>query len=199
VPVYNALDPETHHPVPPNDEYACDLSFLGNRLPDREARVEEFFLKAASRSPQRKFLLGGSGWQSKAIPENVRHIGHVGTSSHNAFFCSALATLNVNRDSMARYGFSPPTRVFEAAGSGACIITDKWVGIEEFLEPDTEVLVAANGGEVADILAGLTEKRSRKIAAAARARILAEHTYAHRARQVNRLLDDFTATREAAE
>jgi spore maturation protein CgeB len=123
----------------------------------------------------------------------------VGTSSHNAFFCSGLATLNVNRDSMARYGFSPPTRVFEAAGSGSCIITDKWVGIEEFLEPDSEVLVAANGEEVAAILSGLTKERSGKIAAAARARILAQHTYAHRARQVNRLLDDFTATREAAE
>jgi spore maturation protein CgeB len=199
VPVYNALDPETHHPVPRSDSFACDLSFLGNRLPDREARVEEFFLKAASLAPQRRFLLGGSGWETKEMPWNVRHIGHVGTGTHNAFFCSGLATLNVNRDSMARYGFSPPTRVFEAAGSGACIITDKWDGIEEFLEPETEVLVAASGQQVADILAALTEERSRAIAAAARARILAQHTYAHRARQVNRLLDDFTATREAAE
>ena len=199
VPIYNALDPETHHPVSRNDDYACDLSFLGNRLPDREARVEEFFLKAASLSPNHRFLLGGSGWDTKAMPQNVRHIGHVGTAAHNAFFCSGRATLNVNRDSMARYGFSPPTRVFEAAGSGACIITDKWDGIEEFLEPDSEVLVAASGEEVADILAGLTEHRSGMIAAAARARILAQHTYAHRARQVNRLLDDFAATREAAE
>jgi spore maturation protein CgeB len=199
VPVYNALDPETHHPVPPDPAFACTLSFLGNRLPDREARVEEFFLKAAGQCPSGSFLLGGSGWETKDMPENVRHIGHVGTRTHNAFFCSGLATLNINRDSMARYGFSPPTRVFEAAGAGTCIITDKWDGIEEFLEPDTEVLVAASGEEVAQHLDGLTEERARQIARAGQARILGHHTYAQRAEQVNRILSDMTATREAAE
>jgi spore maturation protein CgeB len=197
VPVYNALDPETHHPVPRDSTFGCALSFLGNRLPDREARVEEFFLKAAQLSPEQPFLLGGSGWDGKPLPANVRQIGHVGTASHNAFFCSGRATLNVNRDSMARYGFSPPTRVFEAAGAGACLITDKWIGIEQFLEPGSEILVAADGEEVAAHLAALTEQRSRAIAAAARARVLAHHTYAHRAAQVDRILGSMT-TREAA-
>src|SRR5690606_37445989 len=38
--VYNAFDPETHHHVPVKKQYVCDLAFLGNRLPDREIRVE---------------------------------------------------------------------------------------------------------------------------------------------------------------
>jgi spore maturation protein CgeB len=198
VPIYNALDPQAHYPVPADPALACALSFLGNRLPDREARVKEFFLGAAKLAPRHAFLLGGSGWQDKPMPYNVRHIGHVGTAQHNAFFCSGLATLNVNRDSMARYGFSPPTRVFEAAGAAACLITDKWIGIEEFLEPGSEVLVAASGEEVANQLHGLTAERSRAIGAAARARVLAHHTYAHRAAQVNRILDVPTM-REAAE
>jgi spore maturation protein CgeB len=189
VPIYNALDPATHHPVPHDDAFAGDLSFLGNRLPDRERRVEEFFLAAAEVLPQRTFLLGGSGWESKGLPGNVRHIGHVGTGVHNAFFSSGLATLNINRDSMARYGFSPPTRVFEAAGSGACLITDQWEGIDLFLEPGREILVAASGADVAAHLAGLSPARAQAIAAAARTRILAHHTYAHRARQLNTLLD----------
>src|SRR5207248_4996408 len=129
---------------------------------------EEFFLKAASLSPQGRFLLGGSGWETKRIPENVRHVGHVGTSSHNAFFCSGLATLNVNRESMARYGFSPPTRVFEAAGAGACLLTDRWKGIDLFLEPNREVLVAEDGEEVALHLDGLTPGRALEIANRAR-------------------------------
>src|SRR3954468_4791288 len=120
VPVYNALDPLTHHPVPPRPELAADLAFLGNRLPDREARVEEFFLRAAEQAPGRRFLLGGSGWGDKAMTPNVRWIGHVGTESHNALNCSALAVLNVTRDSMVANGWSPPTRVFEAAGACAC-------------------------------------------------------------------------------
>jgi spore maturation protein CgeB len=167
-------------------------------LPDREARVEEFFLKPAAILPGRKFLLGGSGWIEKLVPHNVQRIGHVGTAAHNAFFCSVLATLNINRDSMARFGFSPPTRVFEAAGAGACLITDRWAGIEVFLEPDKEVLVAGCGEEVATILARLTPDRARKIAGAARRRILSHHTYAQRAREVDAIIRELTSGGEAA-
>jgi spore maturation protein CgeB len=188
VPIYNALDPETHHVVEAEPRFTADLSFLGNRLPDREARVEQFFLAAAAACPDRSFLLGGSGWQDKHMPGNVKYVGHVYTADHNAFNCSPLAVLNVARDSMAEVGFSPATRVFEAAGAGACIITDAWVGIELFLEPEKEILVAHSGEDVARILRRLEPERARGIGQAARSRVLAEHTYAHRARQVEALL-----------
>ncbi len=188
-PVYNALDPATHHPVQPDARFAAELSFLGNRLPDREARVEEFFLSAASELPWRHFLLGGEGWSDKRIPVNVTYAGHVYTADHNAFNCSPKAILNIARDSMARFGYSPATRVFEAAGAAACIITDDWAGIELFLEPEKEVLVAANGTEVAAHLESLTTERSKEIGLAAYSRVVEEHTYAHRAAQVEGLLD----------
>jgi len=182
VPIYNALDPSTHHPVPVEERLRADMSFLGNRLPDREARVEEFFLRAAELQPGRSFLLGGSGWGDKPMPANVRWLGHVPTGDHNALNCSALAVLNIARESMARYGFSPATRVFEAAGAGACLITDAWVGLEQFLEPGEEVLVARDGEEVAAHLADLTPERARRIGDAALKRVLAQHTYTQRAR-----------------
>lgn len=187
-PIYNALDPHTHYPVAADPAFAGDLGFLGNRMPDRETRVEEFFLNAAAQLPGYRFLLGGNGWQDKAVPPNVHYLGHVYTHQHNAFNCTARAVLNVNRSSMARYGFSPPTRVFEAAGAGACLITDKWEGIELFLEPGSEVLVAENGDEVADHVQGLTGERAREIGAAALQRIRAEHTYGQRAKQLEDLL-----------
>lgn len=180
VPIYNALDPETHHPVPPDPRFDAEFSFLGNRLPDREARVEEFLFTAAELLPSRRFLLGGSGWDDKGRPDNLSYAGYVSTNDHNAFNCTAKAVLNISRESMARYGFSPATRVFEAAGAGACIISDAWQGIELFLEPDKEVLVAENGEEVASRLAFLTHEEARKIGEAARKRVLSEHTYRHR-------------------
>ncbi|HEX9982612.1 MAG TPA: glycosyltransferase [Thermoanaerobaculia bacterium] len=189
IPVYNALDPTTHHPVPPKPDFDADLSFLGNRLPDREARVEEFFLRAAQLLPDRRFLLGGSGWGDKALPESVRYIGHVYTGDHNAFNCTPRAVLNISRDSMASNGWSPATRVFEAAGAAACLITDAWEGIETFLEPETEVLVARDGAEVAEIVKELDPVRAKAIGEAALRRVLAEHTYAHRAAQVVQILD----------
>ncbi|HEV7796938.1 MAG TPA: glycosyltransferase [Pyrinomonadaceae bacterium] len=188
VPIYNALDPETHHPAPTENRFAAHLSLLANRLPDREARVDEFFLGASALLPDQKFLLGGSGWTDKAMSPNVNYLGHVFTRDHNAFNSSARAVLNVNRDSMARYGFSPPTRIFEAAGAAACLITDEWEGIDLFLEPGKEILVARDGAEVAEHSRGLTVKRARSIGAAAWRRVLSKHTYAHRAAQLEGLL-----------
>ncbi|HEV7391780.1 MAG TPA: glycosyltransferase [Burkholderiales bacterium] len=189
VPIYNALDPAIHHAVASDGRFEADLSFLGNRLPDREARVDEFFLKAAELLPQRRFLLGGSGWHDKRLSASIRYVGHVYTADHNAFNCTALAVLNVSRESMARYGYSPATRVFEAAGAAACLITDVWEGIECFLEPQREVLVAENGEDVAEHLGRLDGARARRIGQAAYTRVLAEHTYAHRAAQLEALLE----------
>jgi spore maturation protein CgeB len=189
VPIYNALDPDTHHPTPSDPRFACDLAFLGNRLPDREARVEQFFLDVAAQLPQRQFLLGGNGWRDKVMPPNVRYSVHVYTADHNAFNCTPLAVLNISRESMARYGFSPATRVFEAAGAGACLISDAWEGLDQFLQPGREVLVAADGDQVAAHLRRLDAARARALGDAARRRVLAEHTYAHRAAQVATLLE----------
>jgi spore maturation protein CgeB len=156
--------------------------------------VEEFFLKAASLAPDQRFLLGGSGWADKLMPENVRYVGHVYTADHNAFNCSSRAVLNISRESMAKNGFSPATRVFEAAGAGACLITDKWEGIEMFLKPGAEVLVAVNGEEVAKIIRELDIEQARRIGEAARKRVVAEHTYEQRARLVDATLADIVAS-----
>lgn len=200
VPIYNALDPQTHHPVEKTERFAADLSFLGNRLPDREARVEAFFLNPALAVPDQRFLLGGSGWEDKAMPPNVFRIGHVPTRDHNAFNVSSKIVLNVSRDSMARTGFSPATRVFEAAGAGACLLTDAWEGIEQFLKPDEEVLVARDGKDVASILMATSPLEARMIGQRALARVRAEHTYDRRAELVDVLLKARSdAMREAAE
>jgi spore maturation protein CgeB len=188
IPVYNGLDPTTHYTVPFEAPFAGDLGFLGNRLPDREQRVEEFFLKPAAMLPRRRFTIGGSGWAGKAMPRNVRKLGHVYTHQHNAFNSSNRAVLNIARDSMAAVGFSPATRVFEAAGAGACLITDQWEGIELFLTPGEEILVARDGQDVAEQLAALTPEKARAIGLSAQARVLDHHSYASRAIEVDSIL-----------
>jgi spore maturation protein CgeB len=189
IPIYNALDPSTHFPVPQESRFAGSLGFLGNRLPDREARVHQFFLEPAIKLPEHGFVLGGSGWdRNVALTPNVNYVGHVYTRDHNAFNCSTLAVLNINRDSMAQVGYSPPTRVFEAAGAGACLLCDAWEGLEQFLEPGSEVLSVASGDEVAAALAELTPEQARRIGERARRRLLSEHTYQHRAHEVQQLL-----------
>jgi spore maturation protein CgeB len=189
VPIYNAVDPETHYPAMPDTRFDCDLAFLGNRLPDREARVDEFFFSAARLLPDRSFILGGNGWHDKIMPENVNYLGHVSTNQHNAFNSTPLSVLNICRDSMAKFGFSPATRVFEAAGSGSCIITDIWKGIDTFFEPGKEILLAGSGEEVAAILDALTPSEAGKIGQAALRKVKQKHTYKQRALEFENVLN----------
>jgi spore maturation protein CgeB len=194
--IYNALDPRTHFPVPPVPQFRADLSLLANRLPDREERIEEFFFRPASLLPERTFLLGGNGWDGKRMPHNIRWIGHVGTADHNALNCSATAVLNVTRESMATNGWSPATRVFEAAGVGACLVSDTWSGLEDFLEPGSQVLAADDGRDVAAHLRALDSQTARTIGDAARARVLADHTYVQRAVRFDQAVRDAAASRQ---
>ena len=193
--IYNGLDPETHHPVPPDENLRCDLAFIGNRLPDRERRVEDLFLKAAQLAPGKTFLLGGEGWGDKHLPSNVRWIGHVPTGNHNVVNCSAGMVMNINRSSMAQSGFSPPTRVFEVAGAGACLLCDEWRGIDHFFEPGTEILVINSAEDVVAALAARTADTRQKIGKAFRARALRDHAYSLRARQVEIVLRECLQSR----
>lgn len=196
--MYNGLDPETHYPVQPDPSLACDVAFLGNRLPDRESRVEELFLHAAELAPESRFLLGGEGWSDKPMPRNVRYIGHVPTAEHNRVNCSAGMVMNINRASMAQSGFSPPTRVFEVAGAGTCLLCDDWPGIDDCFEPGKEILVVRTAQDVVNALATYDAADRRRIGDAFHARALRDHTYAQRAAQADEAFRQCIAAREEA-
>src|SRR5437763_6799075 len=122
------------------------------------------------------------------MPRNVRWIGHVGTDDHNRVNCSARMVLNINRDSMAGVGYSPPTRVFEAAGAGACLISDHWTGIETFFKPGHEILVASNAEDVVGYLRSTSAAEASQIGHHMRERALQEHTYQLRAKQFDEIV-----------
>lgn len=179
--VYNAVDPDDYYPVPADPARSADLLFMGNRMPDREERVRTLFFRAAQLAPDLRFVLGGEGWGDYPFPPNVRWIGHVPTADHRGWNCSARMVLNVNRTAMAAYGFSPPTRVFEAAGCACCVITDAWEGVDTFFAPGQEILVAATAEEIVHHLRTVSASEARSIGNAAHQRVLDDHTYASRA------------------
>lgn len=190
-PIYNALDPDEHRPLERAGDPQFALLFMGNRLPDRESRVDEFFFRAAELCPGERFALGGEGWGDRRMPPNVVYLGHLPTSRHNEINASARLVLNIHRDSMVRNGWSPATRMFEAAGAAACQVTDAWRGIDEFFEPEREILVATDGAEVARYVREVDSDTAVRIGTAARIRAITEHTYDRRAI----LLDEILRTR----
>lgn len=185
---YCAVDDKFWQPVSPLPQFECDLLFVGNRLADRDTRVEEFFFRPGRLCPDKHFLLVGLGWDEVSMPSNVLWIGHLQPNALRQAYSSARLTLNVNREPMARYGYSPASRLFEAAGCGACVITDRWPGVEELFVSGDEMVVASSAADVAAAVEGLTESVRRQIGRAARLKIESNYNCD---RWVRRLFTEF--------
>jgi spore maturation protein CgeB len=181
VPLYGSVDPEVHRPVPALPEYRADLSYLGTYSADRQEMLERLLLEPARRLPERRFMIGGSQYPADfAWGANIHYKRHVPPPDHPAFYCSAPLALNVTRRPMARLGYCPSGRLFEAAACGVPVLSDAWEGLERCFEPGREILLA-HGAD--DVVAALEMPRAElaRIGAAARERALAEHTAERRA------------------
>jgi spore maturation protein CgeB len=194
-PLYGSVDPDLHRPKPPVDRYRADLSYLGTYAAERQPTVDELFLKPAARCPERRFALGGSQYPSD-FPwrENIHYHSHVPPAEHGAFYCSARLNLNVTRAPMARMGFCPSGRLFEAAACGTALVSDAWEGLEAFYEPGSELLVAERDDDVVRALE-LSDAELEAIGRRARERTLAEHTIERRAKEFVQYLEQTRSTR----
>lgn len=187
-PLYGHVDPAAHHPVPPADAFRGDLSYLGTYAADRQPLVDALFLQPAEAAPERRFILGGANYPGDfRWQPNIWFMGHVAPADHPAFFCSSRATLNVTRRDMATMGWCPSGRLFEAAACGVPIVSDSWDGLDAFFTPGEEILLAADHRDVLAAL-GRSDAELARIAAAARERVLAQHSSAVRARELEALL-----------
>jgi spore maturation protein CgeB len=187
-PLYGFVDPELHCPATGHERFAGSLSYLGTYSPDRQAKVESLFLQSARARPRERFVLGGAQYPEPwKMPGNVVHFPHVAPRDHSAFFCSSRLTLNVTRDTMARFGYCPSGRLFEAAAAGVPLVSDWFEGLESFFEPEREIAVAYGPSDVMRTLKRDPDELA-QVSARARKRALSEHTAAHRALELERLL-----------
>jgi spore maturation protein CgeB len=186
--LYGHADPDVHHPVPAQERYQADLSYLGTYAADRQDKLESLFIEPARRRPSGRFLLGGSGYPgSFPWTENIWFVWHVQPKDHAEFFCSSRLTLNVTRRDMAASGFCPSGRLFEATACGTPVLTDGWAGIDNFFRPGAEILVAHSSQEALAAL-DMPAAELARMGRAARERTLDEHTSAVRAREMLAIL-----------
>ncbi len=194
-PLYGCVDPEVHARVARKPEYECDLSYMGTYAADRQQKLDLLFLEPSRRRKGIKFVLAGSlyPWQWQ-WGENVRRFEHIAPQEHPTFYSSSRLTLNITRAGMAKYGYCPSGRLFEAAACGTPLVSDWWEGIESFFGRD-EIFFAENADEVLLALdAG--DEELRRVARRARERTLSEHTGECRARELVSYLEE--ARRSAA-
>jgi spore maturation protein CgeB len=189
VPLYGSVDPDVHRPVDRSPQPVTDLSYLGTYADDRQSQLDSLFIGAARRLPARRFLIGGSKYpQSFPWLPNIWYVQHVPPANHSDFYCSSLLTLNVTRATMARMGYCPSGRLFEAAACGTAILSDCWDGLNDFFKPGEEILVVH---DVDETIQAITRPPAelRKIGAAARQRVLDQHTAMHRAIEMETIFE----------
>lgn len=189
-PLYGHVDPAVHRPAPPQPQYVAALSYLGTYSDERQAALEYLFVGPARRRRDARFLIGGAQYP-QAFPwsPNIYFVRHLPPSEHAAFFSSSRLTLNLTRRSMARMGWCPSGRLFEAAACGAAVVSDHWDGLEEFFEPGAELLVASSEKDVLAAL-DMDDVQIQRIARSARERTLDQHTSDRRANELCRLLEE---------
>ncbi|HEV7664647.1 MAG TPA: glycosyltransferase, partial [Chloroflexota bacterium] len=181
--LYCGVDSLVYRPVPSDARFACALNYMGTYTADRQPAVEQLLLAPARARPADRFILAGPQYPPMDLPPNVTHQMHVYPRDHAALYCSSTATLNLTRQAMRDYGWAPSTRLFEAAACGACIISDTWPGLDRLFVPEAEILLAESSAEVVRHLDTLSPERRQALGAAARARVLIDHTYERRAQQ----------------
>jgi len=181
--LYCSFDPALYHPE--ERPAVWDLGYLGTYSRDRQPALEALLLEPARRWPGGRFIVAGPQYPPGIEwPANVRRETHVAPAAHRAFYTSQRFTLNVTREDMVRAGWSPSVRLFEAAACGVPIVSDWWEGLDELFAPDREIFISRSGGETLTLLKDLPDADRRAVGVRARARVLAEHTGAHRAAQL---------------
>ncbi len=191
-PLYCSVDPSAHHPVPSRDDFRCALGYLGTYAADRQAGLERLLFRTAERRPADRFGVAGSLYPGDVVwPTNITVRDHLAPAEHSAFYCSNRITLNLTREAMRQSGYSPSVRLFEAASCGT-VVTDSWPGLEEFFTPGEEILIADETGDV-EFALELSDGELARLAAAARERMLAQHTATARASDLVRACTDAAA------
>lgn len=184
LPLYCSFHPEIYYPRGIFRRYECDLSYMGTFAADRQSKLEELMMRSARNLSRRNFLLAGPQYPARLrFPKNVRHIRHLSPRWHPQFYSSSRFTLNLTRQGMVEWGFSPSVRLFEAAACACPIISDKWAGLDTIFRIGEEVLLAERSKDVVGYLRHMTDAQRKKIGLHARERVLAEHCAARRAEQ----------------
>jgi spore maturation protein CgeB len=150
--------------------------------------LEALFLEPARCMPQRRFLIAGAQYPAR-FPwlANLYFVRHVAPPHHAALYSSSTMTLNVTRRAMARMGYCPSGRLFEAAACGTPIVSDEWEGLAEFFEPGREIILARRTADVLEAI-DLPESDLVRVAARARERALEEHSAERRIVQLEAMV-----------
>ena len=182
-PLYCAVDADVYRPLALAKRW--DLGYMGTYSEDRQAMLESLLLEPARRRSAARMVVAGSQYPDTLDwPANVERIEHLAPREHAVFYNQQTFSLNLTRSAMARAGYSPSIRLFEAAACACPVISDWWEGLDSFFDIDREILVAESPEWMLQLLENISDEECRRIGAAAHRRVLSAHTADHRAAEL---------------
>jgi spore maturation protein CgeB len=196
--LYCSVDPSLYFPEARGTRW--DLGYMGTYSDDRQPTLERLLLEPARRAPHDRFVVAGPQYpRTIRWPSNVERVPHLPPRKHRTFYNAQRFTLNVTRADMVSAGWSPSVRLFEAAACGTPIVSDPWEGLDSFFTPDTEILIAHTPLDTLRYLNEIDESDRIAIGQRARDRVLAGHTAAHRAAELEQYLAGASAVTDVVE
>ena len=181
-----AADPEFFAPQPVDKE--MDVFFYGYGDKFRRDWMKTMIGEPSRLAPELDVALGGLDFQGDTGA--ARLLGDVPFNVFARAISSARVNLNVTRRPHATVPGSSTARPFELAASGAAIVSNPHAGIERWFEPGSELVVVESAEQAVAVYRELVADpaQAQELGRRARERVLDEHTYAHRARQLLELV-----------
>lgn len=196
-PFYCSFDPDLYYPQ--SSGFKWDLGYMGTYSDDRQPTLQKLLIEPAAATPHKRFIVAGPQYPEHIRwPSNVFRLEHLPPDQHLMFYNSQKFTLNVTRNDMKVWGYSPSVRLFEAAGCATPIISDYWEGLDTFFTPGEDIIIASTPAEVEHIINTMSEPQRKNIAVNAYIKVLSNHTAMHRALQLEKYLNEISADKESS-
>ena len=181
-PLFWGADPEFFRPIATKKRY--DTFFYGYGDKFRREWMGEMIGEPSRRMPDVDFAMGGGDY--KGDTGQGRLIGDVPFNIFAEAISAARINLNITRRSHATVPYSSTCRPFELAACGAAMVSNPHAGIERWFTSGEQIIIVNDADEAVEAYRGLLDDPALalKMGESARQRVLEEHTYAQRARQL---------------
>ena len=185
--LYYGADPQVYEPLPIAQD--IDVFFFGHTTEYRSDGIRDMLVVPSEAMPEAAFAVRGVGLGPVGRATELPYLSFSDLRRHIA---RSRVNLVITRQPHASVHASSTLRPFELAMMGACMVCNPCQGIEEWFDPEKELLVVSSAEEAIDRYRFLlrSEARRRALGEAARKRALAEHTTRHRAAQLTQIIQE---------
>ncbi len=187
--VWYGADPDLFRPVAVKDQ-DIDILFYGHGAEYRAQWIDNMITQPSLALPEARFAVRGTNLGALG---KARTLPYLSFSKLREYVCRSKLNLCITRGAHASVYASSSSRPFELAALGACIVANPYAGIEEWFEPDKELVIVRSADEARETYRDLLahDGKRQAIGAAARERLLKQHTFRRRAAELIAIIKQY--------